>query len=98
MIKLKPCHACGGEAIFRYYPGRRFGYYVECDQCHVQSIGVFENKDAAAEEWNKRFNELNSCELEHLLRIVKIYAKETEVPRYRRITDSIYKKLREKYL
>lgn len=64
-MKLKPCPFCGGKAHFTDgYPKllrpSRNGIGVECRECSLvfgwdcDYGGIYENEDAAAEEWNRR--------------------------------------------
>lgn len=62
-IELKPCPFCGAEAVTRTYRTTDNGHwitknYVECTGCHVElpTHLASENKEKAAEAWNRRIN------------------------------------------
>lgn len=50
---LKPCPFCGGEAEYR---GECEMTKVRCSSCEAQTIYWFDEPEDAAEEWNRRVN------------------------------------------
>ena len=54
-IELLPCPFCGGEAILTSRETNYFAtrFFVICDNCHASSKWC-QNKEEAAEAWNRR--------------------------------------------
>ena len=57
--KLKPCPFCGGEAliytntIIKNLPT----YSVYCSECYARTYGMYDTKEQAIENWNRRVNQ-----------------------------------------